>query len=144
MNTLKVGSQPYQRAASLFIRYSVFVLEKDIKMEDEFDNNDENGTIYSVLYEDDLPVSTGRFLAETDSEARLTRIATLPNYRGKGYGAHVIHSLEKYAVEKGFERLVIHSELTAKSFYESIGYQAFGDIYIEDGEKCQSLQKQIR
>lgn len=143
MKTLKVGSQPYQRAASLYVRYSVFVLEKDIKKEDEFDNNDEKGIVYSVLYEDELPVSTGRFLAETETEARLTRIATLPNYRGKGYGAQVIHSLEKYAIKKGFERLVIHSELTAKSFYESIGYQAFGDIYIEDRKECQSLQKQI-
>lgn len=143
MEKLIVGNEPFQRAASLYVRYSVFIIERNISLQDEFDDNDEKGTVYSVLYEDDLPVSTGRFLPETDIEARLTRIATLKEYRGHGYGAKVIKALEAYAKDKGFQKLRIHSELTAKTFYESIGYQPVGEVYQEDGEPCQTLEKNI-
>lgn len=142
MVRLIVGNQAFQKAASPYIRFSVFVLERKIKMEDEFDANDKCKTIYAVLYDGDQPVSTGRFLPETAEEARLTRIATLKDYRGKGYGAKVVQALEQYARAEGYTRLVIHAELTAKSFYESIGYQPFGHEYEEDGELCQSLAKE--
>ncbi|VHF28198.1 histone acetyl transferase HPA2 and related acetyl transferase S [Streptococcus pyogenes] len=85
-----VGQEPFQRAASLYLRFCVFVLERNIAMADEFDAHDEKGTVYAVVYDDDQPVSTGRFLAETKTEARLTRIVTLADYRGQGYGAKVI------------------------------------------------------
>ncbi|WNZ93386.1 GNAT family N-acetyltransferase [Streptococcus iniae] len=142
MVRLIVGNQPFQRATSLYIRFSVFVLERKIKMEDECDANDNCKTIYAVLYDGNQPVSTGRFLPETTDQARLTRIATLKDYRGKGYGGKVIQALERHARAEGYTRLVIHAELTAKSFYESIGYQLFGHEYEEDGEICQSLAKE--
>ncbi|MGT2933077.1 GNAT family N-acetyltransferase [Streptococcus catagoni] len=143
MVKLLVGTQPFQRAASLFIRYSVFVLERNIVMAEEFDTNDEKGTLYSVIYDGDLPVSTGRFLPETDTEARISRVATLREYRGQGYGAQVIAALENYAESEGYYKIIIHSELSAKTFYESIGYQPIGEVYEEDGEPCQSLEKMI-
>ncbi|MGT2833724.1 GNAT family N-acetyltransferase [Streptococcus halotolerans] len=138
-----VNQLPYQRAASLYIRFCVFVLERQISMEEEFDDNDEQGTVYAVLYDGKQPVATGRFLPETQTKARLTRIATLKEYRGKGHGTTIITALEQYAKEQGYHHLVIHAELTAKPFYQKLGYQAFGDCYIEDGEPCQSLEKQL-
>lgn len=51
-------------------------------MTDKFDANDETRTVYAVVYDNDQPVSTGQFLAETKIEARLTRIVTLADYRG--------------------------------------------------------------
>ncbi|WP_369911874.1 GNAT family N-acetyltransferase [Streptococcus merionis] len=142
--TMKIGCEPYLRAASLFIRYTVFVLEKGIAAEDEFDQNDEKGTIYAVLYRDQMPVSTARFLPQSEKQARLTRVATLKDERSKGYGAQIIQALEQYARDEGFEHLVIHSELTARAFYEKIGYKPFGSIYEEDGEPCQSLEKYLK
>jgi len=134
---LLVNHLPYQRAASLYIRFSVFVIERNIKMEEEFDDNDEQDTIYAVLYDGKQPVSTGRFLPETQTEARLTRIATLKGYRGNGYGTKIIIALD------GYHYLTIHAELTAKDFYQTLGYQATGDIYMEDGEACQTLEKYL-
>lgn len=62
MVTLKVGAEAFQRAASLYIRFHVFVLERGIDMADEFDSHDEKGTVYAVAYDGKQPVSTGRFL----------------------------------------------------------------------------------
>ncbi|HEK9982354.1 GNAT family N-acetyltransferase [Streptococcus equi subsp. zooepidemicus] len=143
MTRVIVGNQPFQRAASLYIRYQVFVLERQIDRQDEFDCFDDNDRVYAVLYDGDQPVSTARFLPTAEDQARLTRVATLSQHRGRGYAAQVIKALEHYAKEQHYKRLVIHSELSAQSFYEGIGYQAFGEPYYEDGEPCQSLEKYL-
>ncbi|HEL0066635.1 TPA: GNAT family N-acetyltransferase [Streptococcus equi subsp. zooepidemicus] len=143
MTRVIVGNQPFQRAASLYIRYQVFVLERQIDRQDEFDYFDDNDRVYAVLYDGDQPVSTARFLPTAEDQARLTRVATLSQHRGRGYAAQVIKALEHYAKEQHYKRLVIHSELSAQSFYEGIGYQAFGEPYYEDGEPCQSLEKYL-
>ncbi|BBA92977.1 GNAT family N-acetyltransferase [Streptococcus ruminantium] len=140
---LCIGSEPWERASALYVRYRVFVLERNIAKEDEFDRHDEKGRVYANLYLDRKPVSTGRFLPIGQGQARLTRIATLKKYRGNGYASKIIRALEDYALEVGIHQLLIHSELTAKSFYESLGYQATSDIYQEDGEWCQTLTKTI-
>ncbi len=140
---LCVGSQEWQRAASLSVRYQVFVVEGKIDRADEFDQYDEKGRIYANLFLDGKPVSTGRFLPENNETARLTRIATLSPYRGNGYGSKIIAALEEYAREAGFRRVIIHAELTAKTFYEELGYQAFSEVYQEDGQDCQSLTKEL-
>ncbi|HEL0022334.1 TPA: GNAT family N-acetyltransferase [Streptococcus equi subsp. zooepidemicus] len=138
-----VGNQPFQRAAGLYIRYQVFVLERQIDRQDEFDDFDSDDRLYAVLYDGDQPVSTARFLPTATDQARLTRVATLSQYRGKGYAAQVIEALEQYAREQAYKRLVIHSEISAQSFYEGLGYQAFGEPYDEDGEPCQSVEKYL-
>nr|AAN76307.1 unknown [Streptococcus suis] len=92
-----IGSEEWQRAASIYVRYKVFVLERGIAKEDEFDQNDTEERVYANLFIGEEPVSTGRFLPVGPGQARLTRIATLPNFRGKGYGKMIISSLEAYA-----------------------------------------------
>ncbi|MBY5033948.1 GNAT family N-acetyltransferase [Streptococcus gallolyticus] len=141
MKKLVVGAGAYQRAASIHVRYQVFVLEGSIPKEEEFDQNDHEDTIYAVMYEGENPVSTARFLPLNNQEARITRVATCKKQRGLGYAGEVVTALEDYAVQHGIHRLIIHSELAAKSFYESIGYQAYGEVYMEDGVPCQSLEK---
>lgn len=56
-----IGSEEWQRAASIYVRYKVFVLERGIAKEDEFDQNDTEGRVYANLFIGEEPVSTGRF-----------------------------------------------------------------------------------
>lgn len=140
---LLIGADDWQRAAACYVRFKVFVLERHIDMMDEFDSLDTSGRVYAVVYVGKEPVSTGRFVPETETTARLTRIATVKEYRGKQYGRQVIKALEDYAIKEGFKTLYIHAELTAKTFYEELGYETCSDIYEEDGEWCQSLEKQL-
>ena len=43
---LVIGSEPLHRACSMYVRYRVFVMEKSIAREDEFDQYDEVGRAY--------------------------------------------------------------------------------------------------
>ncbi|MDO4775714.1 MAG: GNAT family N-acetyltransferase [Aerococcaceae bacterium] len=140
---LVLGNQDWLRASACYVRLNVFVLERNIAIEDEFDHLDTPDRVYAVLFVGKEPVATGRFVQESDEMARLTRIATLAHARGKGYGRQIIQALEQHAQTEGVRRIVIHSELTAKTFYEALGYQTCSDVYEEDGELCQSLEKLI-
>ena len=129
----------WQRAASCYIRLSVFVLERGITLQDEFDDADIDGTTYVVAYDDQLPVATGRYIQDSDSVARFTRIATLKSHRGQ----HLGRQIKTLAYQNHITKILIHAELTAKSFYEELGYTASSDIYDEDGVPCQTLSKQL-
>ena len=80
---LVIGSEPWHRACSMCVRYRVFVMEKTIAREDEFDQYDEVGRVYDNLLVHGEPVSTGRFLLTESGTARLTRIATLAHTVGR-------------------------------------------------------------
>lgn len=138
---LSIKSTPYQRAAALYIRMSVFVLEKGISLQDEFDNFDTDETVYAVIYDQDFPISTARLLKEDHSTCRITRVATLKEYRGQQKGAEIIAGLEAYAMAHHYKKALIHSEVAAKGFYEKQGYTAISEIYKEDGVPCQTLTK---
>ncbi|MDN7144946.1 GNAT family N-acetyltransferase [Liquorilactobacillus mali] len=140
---IKVGAFDYLRASSCYVRMSVFVLERDLSLEDEFDNNDRETTIYSVIFSNKKPISTARFLPLDEDIVRITRVATLKEYRGKKLGTKVVRSLENIAQQKNFKKIVIHSEMTAVTFYETLGYVRSGDIYQEDGVACVNLIKTI-
>lgn len=86
---LVIGSEPWHRACSMYVRYRVFVMEKSIAREDEFDQYDEVGRAYANLLVDSEPVSTGRFLLTESGTARLTRIATLAPHLRKEYAREI-------------------------------------------------------
>ncbi|WP_225353646.1 hypothetical protein [Lacticaseibacillus sharpeae] len=98
MYDLQMGSAPWLRAAAIYLRMQVFVLERTIKIEDEFDKNDVPGVVYAVIFDGKEPVATGRFLREGDDAARLTRIATrrpprpapVPRSSARSNGTHRI------------------------------------------------------
>lgn len=137
------GNQPFQQGASSFVRMSVFVLERNIQIEDEFDGNDLPETIYTVVYDGKLPVSTGRYIQEDETTARFTRIATLKEYRGKNIGTQMVRALEEYALSQGITKGLIHAETQALPFYQKLGYHPVSEVYYEDGMPCQTLEKQL-
>lgn len=140
---LEVGNAAYLRAASSFIRMQVFVLERSLALADEFDQNDTSDTIYSVLFDGAVPVATARLLGGEDKVARIGRVATLKEYRGKQLGRQVVKALEDVALEQQAKQLLIHAELTAAGFYEKLGYLKIGEPYEEDGVSCITLEKRI-
>ncbi|WP_155286177.1 GNAT family N-acetyltransferase [Lacticaseibacillus zhaodongensis] len=140
---LVIGGQPWQRAASIWVRMNVFVIERGIALQDEFDANDEKGVTYAVIYEDQRPIACGRFLREGEDAGRLTRIATLADYRGQHLGSQIIAALERHAQSLHIKNLSIHAELTAVSFYTRLGYRNASPVYLEDGVACRTLVRQL-
>ncbi|WP_225418584.1 GNAT family N-acetyltransferase [Loigolactobacillus iwatensis] len=141
---LHVGSEPWQRAAALYVRMQVFVQERHIALIDEFDQHDTSKTSYAVMYTDnEQPVATGRLQFIDAATIQPGRIATLSEYRGQGLGAQVINALEEVGQHQGYQKSLIHSERTAQGFYEQLGYQPVSGTFIEDGIPCVLVSKTL-
>ncbi|MGC9312956.1 MAG: GNAT family N-acetyltransferase [Sediminispirochaetaceae bacterium] len=114
------------------IRIAVFVEEQHIPAEMEFDAEDP--VCFHVLgREDGTPVAAGRLVPmgplsgsnRGDAQERagnLSRIAVLPEYRGRGYGKEVVRTLEHIAREQGLTYLYLHPHYYLEKFYSSLGY----------------------
>lgn len=114
------------------IRVTVFVDEQHIPAEMEFD--EEDPVCFHVLgKEDGVPVAAGRLVPvgsrsgtnrgdAQEQAGNLSRIAVLPEYRGRGYGKEVVQTLENIARREGITYLYLHPHFYLEKFYSSLGY----------------------
>ena len=114
-----------------YIREEVFVKEQHVPMEAEHDGTDKNA-IHLVAYEGITPVSTGRILITRD-DFIIGRVATLKPYRGRGIATGIMDALINACVTMGGDRKILHAQLTARTFYESLGFEAYGEEFMDAG-----------
>lgn len=138
---LRINSDIRQQAAAFYIRYQVFVLEQEILAEEEFDTIDQNHPLYAVIYDGIKPVATARYVQDNAQTFRVSRVASLKSYRGRGLGRQVVEAIEKIGRDKGLKHCLIHADCTALAFYQALGYQVCSDIYLEDGVECVNVEK---
>lgn len=112
------------------IRNAVFIDEQGVMPEEEFDGSDD----YSegvVLYLDNKAVATGRIIVGERGECLIGRVACLKECRGKGIGKVLMEELLRRCKEKGFDAVYVHAQTRVRGFYESLGFNAYGQIFME-------------
>jgi len=138
------SSQPANRAAAYALRQAVFVEERGIAADVEFDSKDTDTRVYGVGYlQPDLPVATLRLEPQAGHVMRFGRVCTRQAFRWHGYGQHLLTAAEQWARQHGATSGVIHGELTARTFYERCGYQVTAGPYDEDGALVVVMSKQL-
>ena len=60
-------------------------------------------------------------------------MAVLKGYRGQTLGQQLMTYVLKYAKQQEIERVTLHAQLTAKTFYAKLGFQEEGEIFDEAG-----------
>ncbi|MFP4379195.1 MAG: putative beta-lysine N-acetyltransferase [Candidatus Sumerlaeia bacterium] len=88
----------------------------------------ESHVIYFGVYQDDRLVALAS--AETDEEhqnAEMTDFATLPDYRGQGLAASLLHHMHKVMAEKDYKTL--YTIARARSFGMNITFGRLGYIF---------------
>jgi len=91
-----------------------------------------------------LAVATGRF-RKTDKGIKIERIATLNQYRGKGYATELIKYLMAVAQNAYGEAncFYLHAQVSVKPLYEKLGFTAYGNTFIEADIVHQAMEKTI-
>ncbi|MBI5289408.1 MAG: GNAT family N-acetyltransferase [Chloroflexi bacterium] len=126
-----IVSTPQQRDDAFAVRIAVFVGEQGISREDELDELDATA-VHCVGYLAGKPVAAGRLIVN-DGYGKIGRMAVLREHRGTGLGARVLEALEREGAAQGLAEFRLSAQLTARGFYDRLGYTADGDVYDEVG-----------
>jgi predicted GNAT family N-acyltransferase len=62
---------------------------------------------------------------------RIRQMAVVERVRGRGIGAGLMAQAEKIARALPSRKIIMHARLSARGFYERLGYRAASDAFIE-------------
>jgi predicted GNAT family N-acyltransferase len=130
---VKVGSWSELREPARRIRTEVFVDEQRVPLEMEWDDADDSA-VHAVAYNRlGQAVATGRLLPSQAGTAKIGRVAVKRVLRGSGVGRQLMEALMTRASQRGDQRIVLHAQRTAESFYRGLGFGAQGEPFEEAG-----------
>jgi ElaA protein len=117
----------------LKLRMDVFVVEQNCAFA-EIDGHDP-GAVHGLVHVDGRLVGTARlFGPPADGPARIGRIATHPDYRGKGIGAAIMRSgMAEISRRWAGTPVVLGAQAHLQAFYAGFGFETTSDTYLEDG-----------
>lgn len=121
------------------IRNKVFTIEQGIPSETDFDGIDATA-LHALIYIDNIAVGTGRML----DDGHIGRISILKECRGIGLGGVLVKALIESATEKDYDRVYLGAQKHAIEFYLKLGFQPYGDEYLEAGILHCSMSKVLR
>jgi predicted GNAT family acetyltransferase len=83
-----------------------------------------------VLEVDGIPVSMAGLTREMQTVIGVAFVYTPPYFRNMGYATSAVAQISKIALDKGFEKCVLYTDLanpTSNSIYQKIGYKPICD-----------------
>jgi len=127
-------------ARALSVRRRVFIEEQGVPESLEVDEHDgEPSAVATAVHVlgllDGDAVATGRLLLDgpPDEYAHVGRVAVLLDQRRCGIGRQVMSALHDLARERGYAGITLAAQLHAAGFYERLGYQLRGDVFLDAG-----------
>ena len=113
------------------IREAVFMEEQGFQ--NEFDDTD-GVSRHLLLWEEGSAVGVCRvFPGETPGAWIFGRLAVLPPFRGRGFGAELLRASEELVSAEGGRTLSLHAQCRAAGFYARLGYTEYGDVELDEG-----------
>lgn len=132
----------------LAIRREVFVDEQGVSEADELDDLDPE-CLHLLVFPSGAAslaeaVGTARLYLVEPLRAKAQRVAVQRTARGAGAGRALMGALEKLARREGREQVVLGAQLEALTFYERLGYEAYGKIFDDAGIPHRMMTKSLR
>ena len=123
------------------IRIDVFMKEQGF--EEEFDEIDDIAK-FVLLSIDGKAVGTCRcFPSDVAGDAHIGRMAVRKLYRGQHLGTKIMMAAENGIRRDGFKTCSLSAQVQAKLFYESLGYKAEGEEYLDEGCPHVMMRKRL-
>jgi ElaA protein len=112
------------------IRREVFIEEQKVPQEIELDEFDAGALHFIVRSE--KPLATARvLLKEGGRTAKIGRVAVVKAARGRGIGKKLMQAIEEEPSLSGVSWFALDAQSHALSFYERLGYHAYGDEFLD-------------
>lgn len=95
----------------------------------EKDQEDDEKAIHIWLSVNKRIVATAMLTEHSKQELRLRMVGVRPQVRKAGLGSRLIKYAEGLAAGKGYEKIIMDARITAKNFYDKLGYSSSGEQY---------------
>lgn len=113
------------------IRETVFIKEQGF--EKEYDDIDLIAK-HIVIYDGEAAVGTCRVFWDDElASYHVGRIAVLKEHRGKNLGRRLLEETEKLVKSLGGTTLKLGGQIRASGFYDKLGFEQIGEIYLDEG-----------
>ena len=133
--------------AILDLRSAVFIDEQLVPEEEEIDDLDslksivDDKVIHLIAKENNKIIATARMFVEDrsiisssrETHLHVGRVAVRYDARKTGVGRLIMNKCHQVAVQRGYSMLTLSAQVQALGFYERLGYQARGKIYLDAG-----------
>ena len=128
--------------ACLKLRFEVFVDEQGVPVEEERDALDDSAT-HLLALQDGTPVGTARIVFQ-DETAKIGRVCVVKTARGTGLGAKLIEACVSVAGNQaGITRAKLGAQTHAIGFYEKLGFDVYGPVYLDAGIDHRDMVKPL-
>lgn len=110
------------------IRRIVFIEEQQVPPEEEWDERDDE-SLHFIATLGNESVGTARLLPD----GHIGRVAVLASTRGLGIGEKLMTAAIQAARRAGHKKAELSAQMHALPFYEQLGFEAYGDIFMDAG-----------
>ena len=118
------------RQEEIDIRTTVFVDEQGFN--EEFDTIDSD-CIHAIIYVDGKAAGCARMFKDENSNGyHIGRVAILKEYRKLHLGSEIMNAMIEKAKALGGDTAIVSAQCRVQGFYESLGFEASGDIYLDE------------
>ena len=117
---------------AIALRKDVFCDEQGYSHSDEFDDLDNSSTHVLVFDKaENILISYGRIIDEGNGVFRLGRICVKKSFRSKHIGQNLMLFMIDFVKANGGNLILIGAQIRVKGFYESLGFEAYDDVYMD-------------
>lgn len=109
------------------IRETVFIVEQEVSREIEWDGLDDTSEHFLAVNEAGQYIGCTRLLPS----GQIGRMAVLAEYRGTGIGAALLAACVAHGKAAGYDRLFLHAQSYAETFYHKGGFIRYGEPFVE-------------
>jgi GNAT superfamily N-acetyltransferase len=112
----------------------------------DLDDIQSNYDVFLVAYQTTELVSTGAFNIASEDTAKIVRMSTAREFRGRGIAGKILRELESIARAKGVKQLNLvtgQDWADALSFYQHYGFQIVGPFHDDTEFQGVRLEKNL-
>lgn len=128
------------------LRYEVFVEEQNVDPEieyDEYDVMNREDVVHVIAKQKDRIVGGLRLLLKGKTMT-VGRVVVDKAMRNHKIGSKLMTYADRYAVNNGYDEIQLGAQFKAMPFYESCGYESYGDVFMDANIEHKMMKKSVR
>jgi predicted GNAT family N-acyltransferase len=123
------------------IRREVFVVEQGVPSDMERDEHDKTALHFLAVVGGESVGAARVILKNNGASAKIGRVAVCQPQRGLGIGKRLIAAVEASPTLRHVCEFVLDSQTRAMQFYVGLGYEAFGEEFMDAGIPHRRMKK---